>query len=129
MNRYRHPTLPGGVVARKTASAMYGNLDLLIMHTLSTVGSSHGLGIIDAIQESSEGAMRVEDGALYRALHRLEEDRFLKAEWRISDKNRKAKFYSLTPVGEKELHRAQAEWARHTRVLGKVLGVVWESAP
>lgn len=115
-------------MSRKTASAMYGNLDLVIMHTLSTLGSSHGLGIIDAIQESSDGAMRVEDGALYRALHRLEEDGFLKAEWRISDKNRKAKFYRLTPAGEKNLHQARAEWARHTRVLGGVLGVAWESA-
>jgi len=113
---------------RKTASAMYGNLDLLILHTLRTTGPSHGLGIIDAIEAGSEGAMRVEDGALYRALHRLEEDGFLKAEWRISDKNRKAKFYALTSAGERELERTQKEWKRHTEVVSKVLGIRWRAA-
>jgi len=113
---------------RKTASAMYGNLGLIILHTLSATGPSHGLGIIDAIEAESEGAMRVEDGALYRALHRLEEDGFLEAEWRISDKNRKAKFYVLTPAGEKELARAQLEWQHHTETVSKILGISWETA-
>ncbi len=67
--------------------------------------------------------MRVEDGALYRALHRLEEHSLLQAEWRISDKNRKAKFYSMTPAGDEELQRAQEEWTRHTHAIGKVLGL------
>jgi len=110
---------------RKTASAMYGNLDLLILHTLHKTGPSHGLGIIDAIDAGSEGAMRVEDGALYRALHRLEEDGFLEAEWRISDKKRKAKFYALTSSGQNELERAQQQWKRHTDVVSKVLGIGW----
>lgn len=113
---------------RKTASAMYGNLDLLILHTLHMTGSSHGLGIIDAIDAGSEGAMRVEDGALYRALHRLEEDGFLAAEWRISEKNRRAKFYVLTSSGKSELERAQKEWKRHTEVVSKVLGIGWGSS-
>ena len=113
---------------RKTASAMYGNLDLIILHTLSTTGPSHGLGIIDAIEEGSDGTMRVEDGALYRALHRLEADGFLAAEWRISNKNRKAKFYALTRTGEKELERAHAEWASHTQTVSKILGVEWGSS-
>jgi len=113
---------------RKTASAMYGNLDLLILHTLHKTGPNHGLGIIDAIDAGSEGAMRVEDGALYRALHRLEEDGFLEAEWRIPDKNRKAKFYGLTSSGKKELTRAQKEWKRHTEVVSKVLGIAWRAA-
>jgi PadR family transcriptional regulator PadR len=116
-------------VPRKTASAIYGNLDLLILRTLCVAGQSHGLGIIDAIDESSAGFMRVEDGALYRSLHRLEADGFLKAEWRISDKNRKAKFYALTPAGEAELTRAHEEWTRHTNAVGKILGVSWEIAP
>ena len=110
---------------RKTASAMYGNLDLIILHTLSVTGPSHGLGIIDVIEAGSEGVMRVEDGALYRALHRLEEDGYLKAEWRISDKNRKAKFYALTKTGEKALARAHDEWTRHTQAVSKILGVNW----
>ena len=113
---------------RKTASAMYGNLDLIIMHTLSATGPSHGLGIIDAIEAGSDGSMRVEDGALYRALHRLEKDGFLDAEWRISDKNRKAKFYALTAAGKKELDRVQQEWTRHTETVSKILGTGWGTA-
>jgi len=113
---------------RKTASAMYGNLDLIILHTLSTSGPCHGLGIIDAIEAGSDGSMRVEDGALYRALHRLESDGFLKAEWRISDKNRKAKFYALTATGKTELKRAQQEWTRHTETVSKILGIGWETS-
>jgi transcriptional regulator len=101
-------------------------LDLLILHTLLGKGSCHGLGIIDAIEASSDGFVRVEDGALYRALHRLEERGLLNAEWRISEKNRNAKFYSLTSAGEKELTRAQKEWTRHTNAIGKILGVDWE---
>jgi transcriptional regulator len=104
---------------------MYGNLDLIILHTLSSTGPSHGLGIIDAIEAGSDGAIRVEDGALYRALHRLEHDGFLDAEWRISDKNRKAKFYTLTTAGRKELERAQLEWTRHTETVSKILGIGW----
>ncbi len=113
-------------MSRKTASAMYGNLDLLILHTLRVTGPSHGLGIIDAIEAGSEGCVRVEDGALYRALHRLEDDGYVKAEWRISDKNRRAKFYALTPSGEQEFKRAQAEWKRHTQAVTKILGIGWE---
>lgn len=115
-------------MSRKTASSMYGNLDLIILHTLNTTGPSHGLGIIDNIEQSADGRLRIEDGALYRALHRLEDDKFLTAEWRISDKNRKAKFYSLTPAGERELARAQKEWTLHTETVSKILGIGWEVA-
>ena len=112
---------------RKTASAIYGNLDLLVLHTVKEQRSCHGLGIIDAIEASSDGFVQVEDGALYRALHRLEEHGLLKAEWRISEKNRKAKFYGLTPSGEEELTRAHKEWTRHTNAIGKILGVELET--
>jgi DNA-binding PadR family transcriptional regulator len=71
--------------------------------------------------------MRVEDGALYRALHRLEKDGFLQAEWRISNKNRKAKFYGLTASGQNELERTKQEWTRHTETIRKILGVAWET--
>ncbi len=116
-------------MTRKTASTIYGNLDLLVLHTLSVAGPAHGLGIIDAIEASSEGSIQIEDGALYRSLHRLEEHGLLDSEWRISEKNRKAKFYVLTTAGEKELARAQTEWQDHTRAIGRVLGLSWETAP
>ncbi len=116
-------------MSRKTASTMYGNLDLLILHTLSDTGPGHGLGISDAIETCSDGSVRVETGALYRALHRLEEDGFLKADWRISETNRKAKFYALTPAGKEELRRVQDAWTRHTQAVSKILGIGWEVAP
>ena len=116
-------------MTRKTASTIYGNLDLLVLHTLRINGSSHGLGIVDAIEISSGGNIVIEDGALYRSLHRLEEHGLLESEWRISEKNRKAKFYDLTPAGQEELARTQQEWEEHTRAIGKVLGLGWEITP
>jgi DNA-binding PadR family transcriptional regulator len=83
---------------------------------------------MDAIQASSAGSIEVEDGALYRSLHRMEARGLLSAEWRISDKNRRAKFYTLTRAGQKELKRAKAEWERHTRAVSRVLGLDWEVA-
>ena len=111
----------------KTASNLYGNLDLLILQTVEAEGPIHGLGAMDAIQARSGGSVEVEDGALYRSLHRLEDRGFLSAEWRISEKNRRAKFYSLTKEGESELARGKAEWERHARGVGRVLGLGWET--
>jgi transcriptional regulator len=109
----------------KPASNLYGNLDLLVLRTLEVEGSTHGLGVMDAIERGSGGSIEVEDGALYRSLHRLEGRGLLKAQWRISEKNRRAKFYSLTKAGRKELARARSEWERHTRAVGRVLGLDW----
>lgn len=117
------------LVSPKASSSLYGNLDLLILRIIDVEGPIHGLGAIDAIQASSAGTIEVEDGALYRSLHRLEARGLLSAEWRTSDKNRRAKFYTLTKTGRKELVRAQAEWERHTRAVGRVLGLEWEVAP
>jgi len=113
----------------KSASYLYGNLDLLILRTIEVEGPIHGLGAMDAIQASSDGSIEVEDGALYRSLHRLEKRGLLSSEWRTSDKNRRAKFYTLTKTGMKELVRAKAEWELHTKAVGRVLGLGWEVAP
>ncbi len=116
-------------MAQKTASGIYGNLDLLVLRIVDVGGPVHGLGVLDAIAESSRGSIEVEVGALYRSLHRLEKRHLLTAEWRISEKNRRAKFYSLTPAGKEELTRTQAEWERHTMAVGRVLGLGWEKVP
>jgi len=113
-------------MTRRTASAIYGNIDLLVLRILSVEGSTHGLGIIDAIEAISAGSIQIEDGALYRSLHRLEEEGWLESEWRISEKNRKAKFYSLTAAGEKALIRTRREWEAQTRAISLVLGLGWE---
>ena len=111
------------------ASNLYGNLDLLVLRTVEMEGPVHGLGVVYAIEVSSGGTIEVEDGALYRSLHRLEKRGLLTGEWRTSDKNRRAKFYSLTRSGRQELARAQGEWERHTQAVSQVLGLNWRNTP
>lgn len=89
----------------------------------------YGLGVMVAIERRSAGGIEVEGGALYRSMHRLEARGLLAAKWRTSEKNRKAKFYSLTRAGRKELEEVRKEWERHTRAVGRILGLEWESAP
>jgi len=116
-------------VSSKTASSLYGNLDLLILQTLQVEGPAHGLGVMDAIQARSVGGIAVEAGALYRALHRLEARGLLTGEWRTSDKNRRAKFYTLTRAGVTALDREREAWTRHTKAVCRVLGMDWGMAP
>lgn len=122
------PQGPKRDIAREAAREgfthnLYGNLDLLVLRAVELEGPSHGLGVLGVIERHSEGGIEVEDGALYRSLHRLEARGLLSAEWRTSEKNRRAKYYSLTRVGGKELARTRKEWERHTRAVGKVLGL------
>jgi len=128
MSRLGQKKHPGREVplSSKSASILYGNLDLLLLQTVEAEGPIHGLGAMDAIQARSQGSIEVEDGALYRSLHRLEARGLLSSEWRTSEKSRRAKFYSLTKAGKKELARGKAEWERHTRAVGRVLGLGWE---
>jgi PadR family transcriptional regulator PadR len=88
-----------------------GTLDMLVLKTL-TRGSMHGYAIAQFIQQTSREALRVEEGALYPALHRLQLRGWLRAEWGISDNNRRAKFYRLSALGRRELDNEAAEWNR-----------------
>lgn len=100
---------------------MYGSVDLLILKTLSFGGPKHGLSISEEILTLSEERLRVEANALYPSLHRLEGKGLIKGEWRISEKGRRAKFYTLTPSGEKRLRKAIKEWINHTDAVRFVL--------
>lgn len=100
---------------------LQGTLDLLILRTL-IFGSQHGQGIARAIQLSSEQELLVEHGALYPALQRLEDRRWISARWGISTNNRKARFYSLTPAGRKQLVTETTKWQRLSAAIGRVLG-------
>src|ERR1700733_12260226 len=100
---------------------LQGTLDLLILRTL-TLGPQHGQGIARAIQESSDDALLVEHGALYPALQRLEAQKWIQAEWGISDNNRKARFYTLTKAGRKQLVVETSRWRRFAAAMGSVLG-------
>ena len=99
---------------------LQGTLDLLILRTL-IFGPQHGQGIARAIQQTSEEELLVEHGALYPALQRLEERGWLSAKWGTSSNNRKARFYSLTAAGRKQLGKEQENWDRLTRAVAKVL--------
>src|SRR6476661_7759968 len=107
--------------AKQRLELLQGTLDLLILRTL-IFGSQHGQGIARAIQETSEEELLVEHGALYPALQRLEERGWISAKWGTSRNNRKARFYSLTSAGRKQLVKETTKWKRLAAAIGRILG-------
>jgi PadR family transcriptional regulator PadR len=107
--------------ASERLELLQGTLDLLILRTL-IFGPEHGQGIARAIQQTSEEELLVEHGALYPALQRLEERGWIAARWGTSSNNRKARFYSLTTAGRKQLVRETARWRRLAAAIGRILG-------
>jgi PadR family transcriptional regulator PadR len=105
---------------REYAAHLQGTLDLLILRTL-LFGPQHGQGVARVIQQQSDNVLIVDHGSLYPALQRLEDRGFIAAEWGVSDNNRKARFYSLTQKGRKELSREESEWRRIAAAIGRVL--------
>lgn len=97
-----------------------GTLDLLILKALSW-GPMHGLAVLRWIEEGSRQLLQIEEGALYPALHRLEQRKWLDAEWGYTDRNRRAKFYRLTPLGRRQLTAEISKWARYTKAVGHIL--------
>lgn len=100
---------------------LQGTLDLLILRTL-VFGPEHGQGIARAIQQTSDDVLLVEHGALYPALQRLEAKGWILAEWGTSENNRKARFYTLTPAGRRQLARQTTRWRKMAAAIGRVLG-------
>jgi PadR family transcriptional regulator, regulatory protein PadR len=105
---------------RERLELLQGTLGLLILRTL-ILGSQHGQGIARAIQQTSDEELLVEHGALYPALQRLEERGWISAKWGTSANNRKARFYSLTSAGRKQLARETTKWNRLTAAIGRIL--------
>jgi transcriptional regulator len=97
-----------------------GTLDLLILKTLSW-GPMHGLAVVRWIEQVTRAELQIEEGALYPALHRMEQKGWLDAEWGYTDQGRRAKFYRLTPAGRRQLAAEQSRWARYSNVVGLVL--------
>src|SRR6201990_3139106 len=91
---------------------LQGTLALLVLKTLDAQGAMHGYAITAHIQRVSADLLRVEEGSLYPALHRMSQDGWLKAEWGTTEKNRQARFYTLTPSGKKQLELEEESWAR-----------------
>jgi transcriptional regulator len=99
---------------------LQGTLDMLILRTLSP-GAMHGWGISQRIQQLSEEVLKVNQGSLYPALHRLEEQGWIGAEWGASENGRRAKFYSLTKSGRRRLEQETANWARLATAVWRIL--------
>ena len=100
---------------------LQGTLDLLVLKTLSQMGELHGYGIVLHIQRASEELLSVEEGSLYPALHRMEMSGWIRSEWKVTDTNRKAKYYRLTPGGQQELQKAEESFAQLVKGVRAIL--------
>ena len=107
--------------SKERLELLQGTLDLLILRTL-IFGPQHGQGIARAIQHTSEKELLVEHGALYPALQRLEERGWIAAKWGTSANNRKARFYTLTAAGRKQLTKETTKWNRLAKAIARILG-------
>lgn len=105
---------------QESGDLLRDTLDLLILKTLAR-GAMHGYAIAEYIHETTEDVLRVEEGALYPALHRLELRGLLAAEWGASENNRRAKYYRLTAVGRKQLAEETAHWRRMSNAIARIL--------
>lgn len=110
-------------MGKSRGELVQGTLDMLVLKTLVR-GPMHGWGIAQSIQLISEDVLRVEEGSLYPALHRLELDGLIDAEWGVSDNNRRAKFYKLTASGHKALVDETEHWRQLARAIARVLEAV-----
>jgi PadR family transcriptional regulator, regulatory protein PadR len=107
-------------VRSRKIDLLQGTLDMLILQTLQW-GAQHGHGIAQAIRSKSDDVLLVETGSLYPALHRLEDKAWISAEWKISAKNQRAKFYRLTRLGKKQLSVEQSQWRLLVKAISNVL--------
>jgi PadR family transcriptional regulator, regulatory protein PadR len=104
----------------KRADLLQGMLDMLVLKSLAS-GARHGYGIAQAIQESSEDMLKVEEGSLYPALYRLENQGWISAQWGVSENNRRAKFYRLTASGRRQLQVETSNWQKLREAISRVL--------
>lgn len=107
-------------MAAQKSDLLQGTLDLLILQIVA-LGELHGYAIAQRIQQVSKEALQIQQGSLYPALHRLEERKLLRADWKISESGREAKFYSLTKAGEKQLEIERSNWKRLSDAISLVL--------
>ena len=103
---------------------LQGTLDLMVLKTLDAMGPLHGYGIARRIEQVSEDVLQLNQGTIYAALLRLTQRGWIKSEWGVSDNNRKAKFYSLTRSGRKQLTAQAKNWRRIAGVMGRLLDLV-----
>ena len=100
---------------------LQGTLDLMVLKTLDTLGAMHGYGIAQRIQQISQDVLYLNQGTLYPALLRLEQRGWITSEWGVSENNRKAKYYSLTKSGRKQLREETEDWQRMSSIINRML--------
>jgi transcriptional regulator len=103
------------------ADVLQGTLDLMVLRTLDVLGPQHGYAIAARLEQTSGGALQLNMGTLYPALMRLEQRGLLRGAWGTTDTNRKARFYSLTPAGRRQLAQERADWDRMAAIMERVL--------
>jgi|SRR5579872_3580282 len=103
------------------SDVLQGTLDLMILKTLDTIGAMHGWGIAQRIRQVSEDLLQLNQGTLYPALLRVEQKGWIRSEWKITENNRRAKYYSLTRDGKKRLVDETAEWERFAGFMSRLL--------
>lgn len=103
------------------ADVLQGTLDLMVLKTLESMGALHGYGIARRIEQVSENFLELNQGTLYPALLRLQQKRWITGKWGVSDNNRKAKYYSITEAGRKQLARETENWERMAAVMNRLL--------
>ncbi len=108
-------------MARPKNDILQGTLAMLVLRTLDARGPLHGYAITQHIQQGSADLLRVEEGSLYPALHRMAQDGWIRGKWGTTDKNRQARFYTITAAGRKQLADEQESWARLTDGVSRVL--------
>ena len=106
-----------------TNDRLKGTLDLLVLTVLASRGKMHGFAITLQIEDISENVLRLEEGSLYPALHRMTQAGWLKSEWGLSDSNRRARYYAITAAGRKQLAEETQEWSQLTSAVARVLSL------
>ena len=109
-------------MTRSKADVLQGTLDLMVLKTLDTMGSLHGYGIAQRLQQLSENVLQLNQGTLYPALLRLEQRGWISSKWGTSDNNRRARYYSLTRAGRRQLERETRDWERMAAIMARLLG-------
>src|SRR5271156_3094523 len=116
-------TLQERALPSPKADILQGTLDLMVLKTLDSMGSMHGYGIARRIEQISEEALQINQGTIYASLVRLMQQRWITGAWGTSDNKRKAKFYSITKAGRKQLDTQERNWERISAVIGRVLNL------
>jgi transcriptional regulator len=106
---------------RQNLNLLQGTLDLLVLKALAGGEAMHGYGVARWVREVTDGALEIEEGALYTALHRMERRGWIASEWGLSDNNRRAKFYVMTAAGRRQLGAESNTWAQYVAAVEKVM--------